>query len=229
MSVPDQNSKAGWLHQKSFTVLRPAEQWIGQHLRWTTPCQITMARVVTLPLVFAIFYWDAPVWLKFVFMTPHLLADWFDGILARWFNDPKTELLTSFDTFREQLNWKGETRLGKLIDPIADKGTWACVLIPGGWSYLPHDIITANLILAVILTVSRPIITRLFEGAEVAANLAGKFKIGAEVLTIIGIGLFPHSGLCAEITSHCLALATLLAGASLFVQIFRAMRTPPAY
>ena len=228
MLVSNENPKTGWIHQKSFAVLRPAEHWIGQHLRWTTPCQITMARIITSPLVFAIFYWETPIWVKFSVMTPHLLADWFDGILAREFGSSRIELLTSFQNFWEQLNWKGETRLGKLIDPIADKGAWVCVLLPGGWNYLPHEIIVTNLVLAVLLTFSRPIITALFKG-EVAANRFGKFKIGAEVLVISGIGLLPHSGPGAVITNSCLILATLLAGASLFVQIYRAVLTPPAH
>jgi CDP-diacylglycerol--glycerol-3-phosphate 3-phosphatidyltransferase len=72
-------------------------------LWWTTPNQLTLARIAAVPVLIALVYWNGPV-TNVVAVAVFLLAcltDYWDGNLAR---------------ARHEV-----TDLGKLLDPIADK------------------------------------------------------------------------------------------------------------
>ncbi|MDH4224577.1 MAG: CDP-diacylglycerol--glycerol-3-phosphate 3-phosphatidyltransferase [Deltaproteobacteria bacterium] len=70
---------------------------------WVTPNQLTLARILSIPLILWLITFNRPVtneiaWGVFFFAC---LTDWWDGLLARA---------------------RGEvSRLGKLLDPVADK------------------------------------------------------------------------------------------------------------
>jgi CDP-diacylglycerol--glycerol-3-phosphate 3-phosphatidyltransferase len=72
-------------------------------LRWTTPNQLTLARIAAVPVLVALIYWHGPV-ANTVALALFILAcltDYWDGNLAR---------------VRKEV-----TPIGKLLDPIADK------------------------------------------------------------------------------------------------------------
>ncbi|MCR9124506.1 MAG: CDP-diacylglycerol--glycerol-3-phosphate 3-phosphatidyltransferase [Rhodobacteraceae bacterium] len=73
-------------------------------MRWTLPNILTVLRLLAAPCVAVMFlYFTRPYadWLALVLFLTAAVTDWFDGYLAR--------------------AWKQETKLGAMLDPIADK------------------------------------------------------------------------------------------------------------
>ena len=78
-------------------------------MRWTIPNILTLLRLIAAPMVPVMFlYFTRPYadWVALMLFVFAAMTDWFDGYLAR--------------------AWKQETKLGAMLDPIADK---AMVLI----------------------------------------------------------------------------------------------------
>lgn len=69
----------------------------------TLPNLLTLSRIAVIPLLVSLFYWDSPTarWIALGIFTVAAITDFFDGYLAR-----------SMDQ---------HTRLGRMLDPIADK------------------------------------------------------------------------------------------------------------
>jgi CDP-diacylglycerol--glycerol-3-phosphate 3-phosphatidyltransferase len=72
-------------------------------LKWTTPNQLTFARILAVPVLVALIYWHGPVSnvIALAIFFVACLTDYWDGTLARE---------------RHEV-----TQMGKLLDPIADK------------------------------------------------------------------------------------------------------------
>lgn len=94
------------------------------------PTILTLSRIATVPIVVATFYYDSTAmrWIACAIFTAAGITDYFDGYLAR----------------RDRL----VSRLGRFLDPIADKLLVASVLLMivafdrvGPWSYLPALVI----------------------------------------------------------------------------------------
>ena len=78
-------------------------------MKWTIPNILTALRLLAAPMVAVMFlYFSRPLadWLALLLFAGASITDWFDGYLARL--------------------WKQQTKLGAMLDPIADK---AMVLI----------------------------------------------------------------------------------------------------
>ena len=77
----------------------PGPRW----LKWTTPNQLTLARILAVPVLVALIYWHGPVSnaIAVAIFILACLTDYWDGNLAR---------------VRQEV-----TQMGKLLDPIADK------------------------------------------------------------------------------------------------------------
>ena len=69
----------------------------------TLPNILTLSRIAVIPLLVALFYWDSPTarWIALGIFTVAAITDFFDGYFAR-----------SMDQ---------HSRLGRMLDPIADK------------------------------------------------------------------------------------------------------------
>ena len=69
----------------------------------TLPNLLTLSRILMIPALMATFYWDSPIanWLAVFLFTAAGVTDFFDGYLAR---------------SRGQ-----QTKLGRFLDPVADK------------------------------------------------------------------------------------------------------------
>lgn len=69
----------------------------------TLPNLLTLSRILMIPALIATFYWDSPIanWLAVFLFTAAAITDFFDGYLAR---------------SRGQ-----QTKLGRFLDPVADK------------------------------------------------------------------------------------------------------------
>jgi CDP-diacylglycerol--glycerol-3-phosphate 3-phosphatidyltransferase len=101
-------------------------------MRWTLPNILTALRLAAAPGVAVMFlYFTRPYadWFALLLFLGAAITDWFDGYLAR--------------------AWKQETRLGAMLDPIADKAmvVIALMVIVGYSSMSPWLVLPATVIL----------------------------------------------------------------------------------
>ena len=103
-------------------------------MRWTVPNILTVLRLLAAPMVAVMFlYFTRPWadWFALILFLVAALTDWFDGYLAR--------------------NWKQETKIGAMLDPIADKAMVVIALmVIVGYSnanWIPWLVLPATFIL----------------------------------------------------------------------------------
>jgi CDP-diacylglycerol--glycerol-3-phosphate 3-phosphatidyltransferase len=101
-------------------------------MKWNLPNLLTVLRLVAAPGVAVMFlYFTRPYadWFALILFICAAVTDWFDGYLAR--------------------AWKQETKLGTMLDPIADKAmvVIALMVIIGFSSWSPWLVLPATLIL----------------------------------------------------------------------------------
>jgi cardiolipin synthase len=99
---------------------------------WNLPNILTLLRLFAAPLVAVMFlYFTRPYadWFALILFVSAAVTDWFDGYLAR--------------------AWKQETKLGTMLDPIADKAmvVIALMVIIGFSSWSPWLVLPATVIL----------------------------------------------------------------------------------
>jgi len=119
--------------EKRFRALTPEENPRYQSgMRWNLPNILTLLRLLAAPAVAVMFlYFDRPYadWFALVLFLGAAITDWFDGYLAR--------------------AWKQETKIGAMLDPIADKAmvVIALMVIVGYSSMSPWLVLPATFIL----------------------------------------------------------------------------------
>ncbi|SLN25959.1 CDP-diacylglycerol--glycerol-3-phosphate 3-phosphatidyltransferase [Roseovarius litorisediminis] len=101
-------------------------------MKWNIPNILTTLRLLAAPGVAVMFlYFTRPYadWFALLLFVSAAITDWFDGYLAR--------------------SWKQETRLGAMLDPIADKAmvVIALMVIVGYSSMSPWLVLPATMIL----------------------------------------------------------------------------------
>lgn len=101
-------------------------------MKWNLPNILTLLRLLAAPMVAVMFlYFTRPYadWFALVLFVSAAITDWFDGYLAR--------------------AWKQETKLGAMLDPIADKAmvVIALMVIIGFSSWSPWLVLPATVIL----------------------------------------------------------------------------------
>ncbi|PKQ10682.1 MAG: CDP-diacylglycerol--glycerol-3-phosphate 3-phosphatidyltransferase [Alphaproteobacteria bacterium HGW-Alphaproteobacteria-1] len=101
-------------------------------MTWTVPNILTMIRLLAAPGVAVMFlYFTRPYadWFALILFVGAAITDWFDGYLAR--------------------NWKQVTKIGTMLDPIADKAmvVIALMVIVGYSSMSPWLVLPATVIL----------------------------------------------------------------------------------
>ncbi len=223
--MPEQARK-DWLTDDRLDSVQSMSDRVASWFAWTTSNKVTLFKIVlALPMAF-------------LFFTGHLVAgcviyaiacllDWVDGALARYHADrfpaiaPEIELRM---TLRERMNIRGRSLLGKARDPLSDKTTYLGALIPLGLGWANTWLIGLSLLMAVALTIVRPIKSALGLG-DGAANRFGKMKMWTEILVISAIVLLPHNiWLCRAGTNLLLGLALTLALLSFAGQLHTARR-----
>ena len=144
---------------------------------WTLPNQITMFRIILIPVFVIVFY--LPIsWNHFGAFAVFWLAsisDALDGYLAR-----KMNLSSAFGAF---------------IDPVADK-----LMVVSALVIIIHDFQTWWVSIAAILMISREIFIsalREFMSSrgkrdDVAVSTLGKYKTAAQMLGIMGLIWYPQ-------------------------------------
>ena len=101
-------------------------------MKWNLPNILTLLRLIAAPMVAVMFlYFTRPYadWFALVLFVSAAVTDWFDGYLAR--------------------AWKQETKLGAMLDPIADKAmvVIALMVIIAFSSWSPWLVLPATVIL----------------------------------------------------------------------------------
>ncbi|AXI45281.1 CDP-diacylglycerol--glycerol-3-phosphate 3-phosphatidyltransferase [Sulfitobacter sp. SK012] len=101
-------------------------------MTWNLPNILTLIRLLAAPGVAVMFlYFTRPYadWFALVLFVSAAITDWFDGYLAR--------------------TWKQETKLGAMLDPIADKAmvVIALMVIIGFSSWSPWLVLPSTVIL----------------------------------------------------------------------------------
>ncbi len=101
-------------------------------MKWTLPNILTVLRLLAAPglaLMFLYFHRPYADWFALLLFVSASVTDWIDGYLAR--------------------AWKQETKLGAMLDPIADKAmvTIALMVIVGYSSMSPWLVLPATFIL----------------------------------------------------------------------------------
>ena len=149
-------------------------------MTWTIPNMLTTARLLAAPGVAVMFlYFTRPYadWFALILFVGAAITDWFDGYLAR--------------------AWRQETRLGAMLDPIADKAmvVIALMVIVGYSSMSPWLVLPATVILFREVFVSG---LREFLG-DTAGTLKvtklAKWKTTAQMVaiaTLFSQGVFEH-------------------------------------
>lgn len=147
---------------------------------WTIPNILTILRLLAAPMVAVMFlYFTRPYadWFALILFLSAAITDWFDGYLARL--------------------WKQESRLGAMLDPIADKAMViiALMVIVGYSSWSPILILPVTVIMFREVFVSG---LREFLG-DVSGTLKvtklAKFKTTAQMIAIAVLfsqGVFEH-------------------------------------
>ena len=137
---------------------------------WNIPNILTILRIALVP-VFAIFFFipiEASHWVTASLFFIAALTDWFDGYIARNFNQT--------------------SKLGAFLDPVADKLMVAVALVlllsifPYWWVALPVACIICR---ELIVSALREWMAEIGERAVVNVSSYGKFKTAAQMAAIL--------------------------------------------
>jgi CDP-diacylglycerol--glycerol-3-phosphate 3-phosphatidyltransferase len=138
------------------------------------PDQLTVARILSVPIVVALYEWEFShneYWATVVFALA-MATDWFDGRLAR--------------------RWDRTSPLGSLLDPIADKVLVLSVLIV----LVDDGVFPAWMVAAIVareFLVSGLRLAALERGVVLHARDLGKLKTWAQAVAA-GVGGFAAAG-----------------------------------
>ena len=161
--------------------------------KWITPNQLTVIRVLLIPVIFFFIWKDTPIYLIIAggLFTLACMTDYWDGVLARF--EGKS------------------TKLGQLLDPVADKILITTVLVILTAQGRVLALITA-LLIAREFTISglRSIAT--LDGIVIPASRMGKLKTSTQMIAI-GFLIVHYKTLgipCHEIGTGLLWLATVV-------------------
>lgn len=159
-------------------------------------------------------------WSAIAVLTASFITDAVDGVLARYLQGNKPLLTLEEEkkmSWWELVNYPGITRFGSSLDPIVDKVRYIGLLWTIGYDLVDFDIAVSTTVIAVLLTLMRPIKVML-KLENIGANTWGKHKMHAEVVatTIIVFGtreLFSGDNPLAhlEITHFTINLSASLA------------------
>ncbi|GAA0584546.1 CDP-diacylglycerol--glycerol-3-phosphate 3-phosphatidyltransferase [Caenispirillum bisanense] len=169
---------------------------------YTLPNILTLSRILAIPAVVALFYIPGPVsqWIACALFVAAAVTDWFDGWLAR--------------------RWNQVSSLGRFLDPIADKLLVAAVLLMlvgfdglSTWSYLPAVVILCREILVSGL---REFLAEIQVSVPVTklAKWKTTFQLVALTLLILGDSApwGVPAGLAGEVALWIAALMTVVTG-----------------
>ncbi len=184
----------GWVQNRSLQISR----WLSPHF---TANQITLIGMLLCVPMTILFLLDAYAPAT-VLLAISLLTDFADGALANYQQGLRPHMSLVDErrlTIRQRLNYCGVTHLGKLLDPIADKIRFFCVLYAIGIGMVSGWLIIALTSVAFLLTIVRPI-KRWLKIGDAGSNRLGKFKILAELVALALLVLYPTNLMLLNVT-----------------------------
>lgn len=179
--------------------------FFGWHITMTLniPTYLTLFRLVLIPAFLIAFYLPvdfSPFLTTLIFFIASV-TDWFDGYLAR--------------------KWNQSTRLGAFLDPVADKVLVAAALVlvvehyHVFWITVPAMIMIAR---EIIISALREWMAELGERASVAVSWLGKLKTTAQMFALGGL-LWRQSDTMEILAIILLYIAAILTIWSMFQYI----------
>ena len=135
--------------------------------RWLTPNQLTLLRIFVVPILYgSIYVYRENHWILLATWLLYVLAcltDYWDGVLARFQNNT--------------------SRLGKLLDPVADKILLASLMIAlVEVDRAPGTLVTLILMRELAITGLRSVSAS--EGRVISANSGGKLKTFSQMFAV---------------------------------------------
>ena len=169
---------------------------------WTIPNILTVLRLLAAPGVAVMFlYFTRPYadWFALLLFVAAAVTDWFDGFLAR--------------------AWKQETKLGTMLDPIADKAmvVIALMIIVGYSSMSPWLVLPATVILFREVFISG---LREFLGdtaVTLKVTVLAKWKTTAQMVAISFLfsqGVFEHYLIMSSLGLEQEMISSVIEGAT---------------
>lgn len=169
---------------------------------WTIPNILTVLRLLAAPGVAVMFlYFTRPYadWFALLLFVAAAFTDWFDGFLAR--------------------AWKQETKLGTMLDPIADKAmvVIALMIIVGYSSMSPWLVLPATVILFREVFISG---LREFLGdtaGTLKVTILAKWKTTAQMVAISFLfsqGVFEHYLIISSLGLEQEMISSVIEGAT---------------
>ncbi|MDR3473798.1 MAG: CDP-diacylglycerol--glycerol-3-phosphate 3-phosphatidyltransferase [Devosia sp.] len=169
----------------------------------TVPNLLTYGRIAAIPVIVLLLVTGNPVlrWLALILYLAAAVSDFFDGYLAR--------------------RWNQSSALGRMLDPIADKLLVGALIVTFAWdrSFAWWDLIPALAILLREILVSG---LREFLGPKnvvVKVTQLAKWKTTVQLLALTFIflaPLLPGAGLVAELLLWLAGIMTVVTGAQYF-------------
>ena len=167
-------------------------------MKLTTASKITVARILLIPVVLALMYWDFPghMYCALAVFILASLSDFVDGYIARHCNQV--------------------SNFGKFMDPLADKLLVISVmLVYLDWGYIPAW--AAIIVVARELAVTGLRLIAVEGGKVIAAAWSGKIKTAS---TMVGFCLMmlPVPELVVTICWIVVVLTTVYSGVEYFIK-----------
>ena len=169
----------------------------------TIPNLLTYGRIVAIPVIVLLLVTEQPIlrWLALILYLAAAVSDFFDGYLAR--------------------KWNQSSPLGRMLDPIADKLLVGALIVAFAWdrSLASWDLIPALAILLREIFVSG---LREFLGPKnvvVKVTQLAKWKTTAQLLALTFIFLAPllsGAGMVAELLLWIAGIMTIITGVQYF-------------
>ncbi len=134
------------------------------------PNTLTLLRLACAPLLVLLFYvpfsWGRPACVVILILAA--LTDWLDGYLAR--------------------RWQQTSRIGVILDPMADKLVIcvSLILLVGAdgspWLVIPSTVIIFR---EILITTLRELIARLAQHSQIAVSKTAKYKLTLQTVAVI--------------------------------------------
>ncbi len=134
------------------------------------PIILTLLRIILIPVFVALFYlpWKGANELMTLIFALAALTDWFDGYLAR--------------------RWNQTSAFGAFLDPVADKLMVAVALVllvqihPTPWMAIPAAVIIGR---EITISALREWMAEIGQRAQVAVSKIGKIKTTAQMAALL--------------------------------------------
>ncbi|MBI2475044.1 CDP-alcohol phosphatidyltransferase family protein [Candidatus Uhrbacteria bacterium] len=183
-----------WLKDPKFGPVqglsKSVGRWLSDHF---TANQVTLiGLVICIPM--SLFFMLDQYIVGATLLTISLITDFMDGALSRYQQGSRPAMTLDEEvslTLWKRVNYRGVTHLGRTLDPLADKLRFFLVLYSLGIGYVANCVIVLLTVVAVCLTLMRPI-KQYLKLDNVSSNRFGKIKIWAEIIGMAFLVFVPE-------------------------------------